>query len=190
MVGSCLAILARKYTVYSGHSPSQYRICNRRMSRRRGGLYGHNWFYVNFQADFPQIADAHINTLELFTVLEAARRWGHLWRGRHVRIRSDNSATVNSINKGTSRSTGFMWCLRQLHWLAVKHDFELSACHIKGELNYLADTVSRLHVPGQFQRFLKMIKPLSFVNCFYNMSYQSFLALQEASQTRKPCPEK
>ena len=64
-----------------------------------------------------------------------------------------------------------MTCLRELFWLSVKFDFVLSAVHLKGELNYLADMVSRLDVPTQSRKFLKMINPVSGrVKCYNNMS--------------------
>ena len=144
-----------------------------------GGIYGPYWFYTNFSADFPSYKDEHINTLELLTALVGARKWGHLWAGSHVRIHSDNTATVASVNKGSSRSPKFMACLREIFWLSVKHDFILSAVHVKGDDNFLADTVSRLHAPGQAEAFHKLVRPESgFINCFYNMSYLSFLTLQ------------
>ena len=119
----------------------------------RGGLYGHRWFYTNFLADMPSLAKEHINTLELVTVLVGARRWGHLWTGSHVRVQCDNLASVCAMNKGSSRSPLFMSCLRELFWLAIKHDFVLTAIHLKGELNYMADMISRMHVPTQSEIF-------------------------------------
>ena len=151
-----------------------------------GGLYGHRWFYTNFAADSPALAGEHINTLELLTVLEGARRWGKLWSGRHVKIHSDNMASVIAVNKGTSRSPSFMRCLRELFWLSIKYGFLISAVHIKGDLNTLADMVSRLHVPSQSERFLKLVSPiLGAVNCYNNMTFDSFLTLQGIYPTPK-----
>ena len=142
------------------------------------GLFGDDWFYTHFETDFPDAASEHINSLELLTVLVAARRWGHRWSGHHVRVFSDNTSTVHSINKGTSRSPVFMRCIRELFWLSVVHNFRLTAAHVKGENNVLADLISRLHMPSYARKFVNMFG--GRVNCYYKMSFSSFLALQVA----------
>ena len=42
-----------------------------------------------------------------------------------------------------------MQVLRDLFWLSVVHNFDLTAQYIPGKPNDLADAVSRLHEPGQ-----------------------------------------
>ena len=141
-----------------------------------GGFFGSDWFFTNFEQDFPDYKSEHINVLELLTVLVGARRWGHLWRGMHIRVFSDNSSTVYAINKGASRSPKFMRCLRELFWLGVIHDFRISAVHVKGVSNVIADTVSRLNDPMTLQKFVNMFhSPL--LNFYNNMSIKSFLSL-------------
>ena len=136
-------------------------------------------FYTNFEADHPQYKNAHINCLELLTVLHAVRLWAPLWSGRHLRIFSDNMATVISVNKGTSQSVTFMSILRELFWLSVLYDFRVSAVHVPGTDNVLADVISRLHVPTMARRFLNMFNlGVDRLNVFHNMSFESFLCLQ------------
>lgn len=143
-----------------------------------GAFYGNDWLYSNFSQDFPDLLGEHINTLELVTVLLSVRRWGHLWRGRHICVRCDNSSTVAAINKGTSRSKIFMKYLRELFWLSEVNGFRLTAKHIKGEHNFLADLISRLHDPVCASKFLYICSPVnSYLNCYKNMSYKSFLSL-------------
>ena len=125
-----------------------------------GGHYRGDWFYVNFENDFPEYSDAHINTLELLSVLVAARRWGHLWGDRHIRVRCDNTSACNAINKGSSKSKLFMRCLRELFWLSVLNNFRLTAVHIKGEINVVADLISRLHEEQFKIEFVKRYLPL------------------------------
>ena len=147
------------------------------------GIFNSDWFYVNFKVDCPDYQDAHINCLELLTVLIAARRWGHLWRQKHMRVWSDNSATVSAVNKGTSRSPLFMSCLRELFWLSIKHDFLLTACHIRGEDNVLADMVSRLHSPFYAKKFINWMSPIrNKLNCTAHLSFSTFLHLQGLTQ--------
>ena len=64
--------------------------------------------YSSWHIDFPEIEFAHINVLELFTILLALIRWGPQLAGSHVLIRSDNSVTVAALNKTTSKGSEIM----------------------------------------------------------------------------------
>ena len=69
-----------------------------------GAMFEGDWFYVAWEVDFLEMVDKNINVLELKTVHVAAEKWGPKWSGKHILVRSDNSATVAALNKGTSRS--------------------------------------------------------------------------------------
>ena len=150
---------------------------------REGGgiIHQHDWAYVNFKRDFPELAGEHINVLELLMVLVAARRWGHLWSDLHIQFNCDNSASVAAINKGTSRSKPFMKCLRELFFLSVKFNFRLTAVHISGVSNIFADCLSRLHMPNFQKKFVELFSSTrGWVNCTNHMSFKTFLSLQES----------
>jgi hypothetical protein len=66
----------------------------------------------------PELASSHINVLELKTVEIAAELWGHQWEGRHIRVYSDNTATVACVNKGSSRSLDLLEIIHKLFWLS------------------------------------------------------------------------
>ena len=112
-----------------------------------GAAFGSDWFYVSWEVDMPEISKSHINVLELTTVLVAAERWGPQWYGKHIVVRSDNSATVASINKGTSRSVDLLGLVQKLFWLSIKYSFKLTASFLPGKLNILSDRISRMHAP-------------------------------------------
>ena len=89
-------------------------------------------------------SDFHINYLELLAVLYALKSFFKTEHGLHIRICSDNSCAVAYINHmvGThSRKLNFLarciwaWCIR--------HNFWLTASHIPGPDNHLADFFSR-----------------------------------------------
>ena len=63
-----------------------------------------------------------------------------------VIIWSDNMTPVASINRCTSRNPYTMECLRYMFWLSAAHNFCLTANHIPGVENMVADKISRLHV--------------------------------------------
>jgi hypothetical protein len=53
-------------------------------------------------------------------------------------------ATVAAIKNSTSRSADLMPYIREIFWLVVRFDLTISAVHIKGDRNILADRISRL----------------------------------------------
>ena len=93
--------------------------------------------------------EGHINTLEVFPMLLAARKWGELWRGKVVLIQCDNTSAVAAFQKGSSPNEKVMKWLRELFWLSAKGGFEVKAMHIEGRNNVLADLLSR----GRMEEF-------------------------------------
>ena len=60
--------------------------------------------------------------------------------------------------------------LRNLFWLSVKYNFRLRAMHIPGVINQLADSISRLHEPGQiFTLALAVTKLVSYVTVVHKL---------------------
>lgn len=114
-----------------------------------GGVYGHDWFYCNWELDWPQVVAMHINYKELLAVVVAATRWAPLWHNRRIYIMSDNQAAVGMINRGTAKHPLAMQALRWLFWLSAIHNFHLTARYIPGVQNIAADSASRLLEPGQ-----------------------------------------
>lgn len=75
-----------------------------------------------------------------------------------------------------------MICLRELFWLSEKYRFIISAVHIKGEKNELADMLSRLHIPSMAKKFMSLMQGDSHgINFYRNMTEGSFLYFQEAA---------
>ena len=97
----------------------------------------------------------NINYLELYPMLLAARRWGHMWCNQHIVLYSDNMSTVSFINRGTCRSKVAMCWLREVAMLSVKYNFHLTSRHLPGIHNVIADSLSRLHEPGQWERVIE-----------------------------------
>jgi hypothetical protein len=146
-----------------------------------GAHFGSDWIYLNWERDFPAFKDSHINVLELKTVLESVKRWASLWSGCHICVRSDNSATVASINKGSSRSPDLLLLIQELFWLSVQYSFKLSASFIPGKINYLADRISRLDLLPQALDAYAMLSNFAgnIVPCKDHMSPRSFVFLQD-----------
>ena len=143
--------------------------------------FNSDWFYTSWRWDHPEIVDKHINVLELKTVLESAKRWGPLWSGLHILVRSDNSATVAAVNKGTSRSEELLSLVQEIFWLSVKYNFKLSARFIPGQANVLADRLSRLDSVAEAHEARLFLTNFSqeIVPCRSHMTPISFIYLQD-----------
>ncbi|KAI2655705.1 ORF V: Enzymatic polyprotein [Labeo rohita] len=86
----------------------------------------------------------HINCLELLAVLLALRRFRPMIQGKHVLVRSDNTATVAYINhQGGVRSFRMSQLARHLLLWSQHRLKSLRATHIPGEANRVADSLSR-----------------------------------------------
>ena len=149
-----------------------------------GGSFGHDWFYFNWSQDLPAAETFHINEKEILAVVLAAQRWAPFWRNKRVIIYSDNSVTVASLNKCTSRNHVVMTCLRRLFWLSAFHNFHLTSRHIPGVRNIAADSASRLHLPG----FLETLLPYTaYTPLFRHMSLNSLQFLLNRFPTWTVC---
>ena len=145
-----------------------------------GAIFLKDWCYMNWEIDYPELVGVHINELELKTVLVAAERWGPLWKGKHVRVFSDNTATVSALNKGTSRGKGLLEICQRLFWCSVEHGFRLTAVHLPGKLNVASDKISRLHeLSIAIEAKSLLFNDCVVVECVKHMSHETFLHLQE-----------
>jgi len=90
--------------------------------------------------------ETHINNLELLAVLLALQAFEHIVEGRHVLAMTDNTTVVGQIkNQGGTHSRQLYKVTKELFLWADAHQIVLSAQHIPGRLNVLADLLSRRH---------------------------------------------
>lgn len=89
-------------------------------------------------------AHLHINVLELEAVTRSLLAFLPRWSPSHILVRSDNSTVVSYINRqGGTRSRLLSLRAEALLFRLEALGFSLSAVHISGRLNVLADTLSR-----------------------------------------------
>lgn len=117
-----------------------------------------DWTYCVWHCDRPDITNEHINIKELAIIREAALRWGDVWANRRVLVFTDNIATCYMINKGTSSSKAALAVLKDLSFISLTWNFSISASYIPGHQNDVADSISRLQLPGQIQRFFSCVR--------------------------------
>jgi hypothetical protein len=80
---------------------------------------------------------------ELYAVVIAAAAFGHAWAGKTVCIMSDSTGTVANISTRKSDEPDNLDLLRQLTYLEFHGHFVVTAKHIPGKSNTIADLISR-----------------------------------------------
>ncbi|XP_077991032.1 uncharacterized protein LOC144445368 [Glandiceps talaboti] len=92
----------------------------------------------------PQDSSHHINWLELKAVFLALQDFEMLVTGHSVLVHSDNTTVVAYINKlGGTRSPTLCYLLWELMLWCIDRKILLSARHVPGKLNGIADALSR-----------------------------------------------
>ncbi|XP_065185742.1 uncharacterized protein LOC135816471 [Sycon ciliatum] len=91
----------------------------------------------------PHQHSESIQYKELYAIVIATSTWASEWKSLRIEFQCDNSAVVDCIKSGTSRSPPMMSLVRCLYHLCVAHDCLISAVHIPGVTNTIADALSR-----------------------------------------------
>jgi hypothetical protein len=125
-----------------------------------GGYVGltHEQQLACFPGAYVPPQGLHISVYETFAVLAAARVFPDALRNTYVCVRSDNTQTVAAIRKLTCGASKvnkehIMRILRELFGLSVSLNFRITATHIPGYQNVMADALSR----GQYDRFTTLL---------------------------------
>jgi hypothetical protein len=100
----------------------------------------------------------HVQTWEAAAPLCALRLFCTFLQKREIWCLTDNTGAEAGFGKGASRHEGTQCILRAAFWETRKLDCRLILHWIPGKANPLADTVSRLHEPGQPIRLARLIK--------------------------------
>ena len=92
----------------------------------------------------PSFSNMSINWLELMAIKKSLKHFVHLLRGRSVLLMSDNSTSVSCIQRqGTYRSADLMSLSRDILMFCQRRSITLVPRHLSGDLNVLADLMSR-----------------------------------------------
>ncbi len=106
-----------------------------------GGHVGNHMFKGTWNQSERRL---HINAKELLAVFHSIRYFYRLLTDRHVLIATDNTTVIAYINKQGGTRSKTLW--RMTHYLyqwCSQHNIILSAKHIPGTMNILADSLSR-----------------------------------------------
>lgn len=96
------------------------------------------------QVSDPGCNTENINVLEMWPVLCATRRWGHLWKDKVVVMVTDNTQVRTALNTGRSINKTTMKWLRQIFWESVTNNFRIESVYIPTECNVICDSLSRM----------------------------------------------
>ncbi len=122
-----------------------------------GAVWGMQWFQVAW-AEWPEFAGAPIAAKELLPIIIAAAIWGSSWVGKKVLCHCDNQAVVEVIRGGYCRESAMAHMLRCLFYLEASSDLHLSAVHIPGIDNGVADAISRNNLETFFTLFPQAVQ--------------------------------
>ena len=156
-----------------------------------GAFYKGDWVYTVFEHDIPAASDLHINFKEVIAITKAAERWAHLWEGASVVFHTDSMVTLGIINKGRSTNRYVNSLLRKMAWTCARLNCNLSAVHVAGAVNIVADTISRLH-EGKLGDLLTLLGryfhgKIPFVRLETHMSFRALEFLFRCCRrSRKP----
>ncbi len=114
-----------------------------------GAWSGTDWLQYRWP---PEARAHHIAFLELVAVLLACAVWGRGWQGCRILCWCDNEAAVHATAARSCRDRGLMHLLRCLFFLEASFQFELTARHIAGIHNSLADDLSRNRLSASFSK--------------------------------------
>lgn len=89
--------------------------------------------------------------------MAALKIWGPTLRGKRFILKCDNNNSVLALNSGHSQTLGMQLCLRKIWFLSALHDFNMTAVHIPGGHNTLADYLSRWHLSPYHETQFKQL---------------------------------
>lgn len=119
-----------------------------------GAFFHPHWFNGKWlpHQKLGSSPDLSIAWQELFPIYLACAVWGPFWCNRHVRFSCDNQAVVSIINTKSSKIPRIMDLLRPITLFTLQHNFTLTAVHLAGLQNGVADSLSRF----QMERFREL----------------------------------
>ena len=115
-----------------------------------GAFWNGCWIRGDWSPDHLSMS---ITWKELYAIVAAATTWGKHWQTLRILFHCDNEAVVACLSSGTSRSPPVMDLLYDLFFVSAQSSFTVSARHVPGKSNAVADSLSR----GHLQEFRRLV---------------------------------
>ena len=120
-----------------------------------GAVFNHLWLQWQWSDTW---APRDIMAKELVPVVLSCAVWGPLLARQPVLLQCDNLSLVTAINKGSAKPPIVMHLLRCLWFFCAYFDIILTASHIAGTANTLADQLSRNNMSEFFKTSVNTCK--------------------------------
>lgn len=109
-----------------------------------GASFEGDWFYSDWDLDWPATSHLHINYKETLSVVLAARRWAPQWRNCKIIVYTDSMAAKGMLLKAKASNSLVTEALKELFLYSIIFNFQLIPVHLPGKENVLADRISRI----------------------------------------------
>ena len=119
--------------------PDDYATSDASGSWGCGAYWGAEWLRLQWPQDW---LSENIATKEMVPIVIATAIWGKSWQGRHICCQCDNSAVVSAITSGRAKYPPLNRLLHCLFFFTAHFDITISAIHIPGHNNTIADAIS------------------------------------------------
>ena len=107
-----------------------------------GGYCGSAWFAAQWSSFVKEVKPS-INYLELYAVTVAVVLWVERFRDQKIALFCDNMSVVNMINNSSSTCRNCMVLIRIIVLQGLIHNVSITAKHVMGSRNAMADALSR-----------------------------------------------
>ena len=111
----------------------------------------------------PDLAQLHINMLELEAAWMALREFVSAVEGKHVLLNTDNTTVASYVNRqGGAHSVSLSQRTEDMLLWCQDHKIVLTAKYVPGKLNVLADCLSRAHMvlPTEWTLTHRVLQPV------------------------------
>ena len=112
-------------------------------------IFEGKWFQSAWCADW---LPCNIMAKELVPIVLSCGSWGPLLARKRALFQCDNSSVVDAIKKRSSKDPLVMHLLRCLWLFVAVYDIDLTAEHIAGITNQVADMLSRNQIEQFFSK--------------------------------------
>ena len=103
-----------------------------------GGICQDEYFAVKYSKEQLE-ATTNIAQREMMAIIIALKCWYRKLHSKSFKIRCDNLAVCQCLNKGIAKDKFLLKGLREVAWLSAKYSFQIKTVHIFGSINVIPD---------------------------------------------------
>ena len=100
-----------------------------------------------------------ISHLEMLNIIVASKTWAGHSRDRKIQIHYDNMAVVQVLNTGRTRDPILATSARNVWLIAATYNIDFRFVHIAGQVNSIADLLSRWAITSNAIEKIKHLLP-------------------------------